>query len=115
MNPNGTMTPEEEIAHLRLELAKKMEKSRGFEDRFTPEDHAHEVVREHRLEPIEAIVPPHSIITEGEKHRLIETLSPRTTDDQVQVLVQVMVDKGIKNALTMAEDLKNPEVEDDFQ
>ena len=114
MNPNSNLTPEEEIQHLREALAKKMEKSRGFEDRFTPEDHASEVIRQYQEEPIEKIIPAHTIMTTGEKHRLLETLSPKSTDEQVEMLAQIMSEKGVKNALSASEDLKNEEVEDDF-
>lgn len=114
MTGNQLLTPEEEIEHLRKELARKMEKSKGFEDHFRPENHAREVVREYHQEPTEVVLPQHAILSQGEKHKLIETLSPRTTDGQVEMLAQVMADRGIKNALTMAEDLKNPEAEDDF-
>src|SRR3989344_7995660 len=108
-------TPEEEIEYLRNQVAEKVERAKGFEDRFTKSDHAHEVVRDYRAAPIDKIVAPASIITAGEKHRLIAWLSPRETDEQVKMLAQVMADKGIKNAFTMAEELNNPEVEDDFE
>ncbi len=113
---NGTQfsTPEEEIEHLRSQLAQKMEKSRGFEDRFTPKDHAHEVVREYQAQSPEKTIAPHTVMTEGQRYQLIETLTPKHTDTQVEMLVHVMADKGIKNALSVAEELKNPEVEDDF-
>lgn len=107
-------TPEEEVVYLRKQLAGKLEKARGFEDRFTKEDHAHEVVREYRQAPPETVIAPVMNVTAGEKHRLIEWLTPRDTDEQVAMLAQVMADKGIKNALTTAEEMNSPELEDDF-
>ena len=38
-------TPEEEIAYLRLQVKDKMERAKGFEDRFTQKDRAFEVVK----------------------------------------------------------------------
>jgi hypothetical protein len=108
-------TPEEEIDHLRSQLAQKMEKSRGFEDRFTPKDHAFEVVREYQTQSVEKTIAPHAVITEGQMHRLLEDLAPKRTDVQVEMLAHIMADKGVKNALSAAEELNNPEVEDDFQ
>ncbi len=108
-------TPEEEVQHLRAQLKEKMERAKGFENRFKDVDHAHEVVREYRAAPIEKVVAPVMQITAGEKHRLIEWLTPRKTDEQVDMLAQVMADKGIKNAIEAASELNNPEVEDDFE
>ncbi len=108
-------TPEEEVEYLRAQVAGKAERAKGFEDRFTKSDHAREVVRDYRQTPIEKVIAPSAVITAGEKHRLIEWLSPRETDEQVKMLSQVMAEKGIKNAFATAEELNNPEVEDDFE
>ena len=108
-------TPEEELAHLRLRLAEKVERAKGFENRFTENDHAREVVREYREMPSEKVIAPQVQLQAGEKHRLLNFLSPKNTDDQVARLFQVMADKGIKNALVMAQELDNVEVEDDFE
>jgi hypothetical protein len=108
-------TPEEEIAFLRSQISAKQEKAKGFEDRFTPEDHAHEVVRDYRETPIEKIVPAAAVLPASEKKRLMDWLEPRETDDQVQMLAQVMADKGVKNAFAMVEQLNNPQVDDDFE
>ena len=108
-------TPEEEVAHLRFKLADKIERAKSFEGRFTKEDHAREVVREYIQTPIEKVVSPQANLESSEKHRLLEWLSPRSTDEQIKMLAQVMADKGIKNALLMASELNSPEIEDDFE
>ncbi len=108
-------TPEEEVAYLREEIQKKTERAKGFETRFTPEDHAREAVREYQQVPLEKVVAPTAQLPVSEKHRLLEWLAPRETDTQVQMLAQVMADKGIKNALAMVEELNNPVVDDDFE
>lgn len=108
-------TPEEEIAFLRAQIGSKMEMSKGFESRFTEKDHAHEVVRDYRQTAPEKVIPSQSLMSPSEKHRIHEWLSPRETDDQVVMLAQVMADKGVKNAIIMAEEMNNPELEDDFE
>lgn len=114
MNPQFS-TPEEEIVFLRSQIVEKMERAKGYENRFTEKDRAHEVVRDYKQEPLEKIIIPTSHLTEGEKHRLLEWLEPKETDAQVLMLSQVMAEKGIKNAFHMAEELNSPEVEDDFE
>lgn len=108
-------TPEEEIAYLRQQVKDRMERAKGFEDRFTEKDNAHEAVRDYRSVPIGRVIKEESHITSGEKHRLLEWLAPRETDEQVRMLSQVMAEKGIKNAFNVAEELNDPEVEDDFE
>lgn len=108
-------TPEEEIAFLRSKIQNKVEQAKGFEDRFTEKDHAHEAVREYRQLPAEKVIAPTAQMSTGERHRLLEWLSPRETDEQVEMLAQVMADKGIKNAFSMAEELNDPQVDDDFE
>ncbi|MFA5132361.1 MAG: hypothetical protein WC444_03485 [Candidatus Paceibacterota bacterium] len=108
-------TPEEEISFLRSQIKDKVEKAKGFEGRFTEKDHAHEVVRDYRELPLEKVVAPIAQVTAGETHRLLEWLTPRDTDAQVQMLSQVMADKGIKNAFVMAEKMNDPQLEDDFE
>lgn len=112
---NEFTTPEEEVAHLREQLKNKMEKAKGFEDRFTPSDHAHEVVSDYREIPLEKVIAPSAQMSAGEKHKLIEWLTPRHTDEQVLMLAQVMAEKGIKNAFDVASELNSPEIEDDFE
>ncbi len=108
-------TPEEEIVFLRSQIKNKVELSKGFEDRFTQVDHAHEVVREYRQQPIEKTVAQVLQMPPSEKQRILEWLAPRETDDQIQMLTQVMAEKGIKNAFVMVEELNDPQVDDDFE
>jgi hypothetical protein len=114
MNQQFT-TPEEEIAFLRQQVQDKMSRAKGFEERFTEKDSAHEVVRDYKTIPVERVIAPHAQMTGGEKHKLLEWLTPKETDEQVRLLSQVMAEKGIKNAFHMAEELNDPEVEDDFE
>jgi hypothetical protein len=115
MNIKAFQTPEEEILHLRTLLEQKKEQSKGFESRFTPEHHAHTVVREYIQTPPEQVIAPAKVITTGERHQLLAWLTPKSTDEQVQSLAQVMADKGVRNALSLAESMGSSEVEDDFQ
>lgn len=108
-------TPEEEVAYLRKQIEKKKEEAKGFETHFKPEDHAHEAVREYRQTPIEQVVPEHQQLTSVEEHKLLDSLSPKDTDEQVLMLSRVLADKGIRNAMAVAEKLDDPHVEDDFE
>jgi hypothetical protein len=92
-----------------------MERAKGYENRFTEKDRAHEVVRDYKETPIEKVIAPEAHLSAGEEHRLLEWLTPKETDAQVRMLSQIMAEKGIKNAFKMAESMNNPEIEDDFE
>ncbi len=113
MNDNSFL--ETEIKSLRQKIEEKTEKTSGFEQYFKKEDHAHDVVREYKQENIEKIIPEEKQISISEKYKLLATLSPKETDEQVDMLAQIMAEKGVKNALQMAGELNNAEVEDDFE
>jgi hypothetical protein len=108
-------TPEEEISFLRSQIQNKVEMAKGFEGRFTQEDHAHEAVREYRQVPAEKVIASAAQMPPSERQRLLEWLVPRETDQQVEMLAQVMAEKGIKNAFSMAEELNDPQLDDDFE
>jgi hypothetical protein len=108
-------TPQEEIEFLRSQISSKVEKAKGFESRFSEKDHATEVVRDYKSTPLDQVVPIQAQVSGGEKHKLLEWLTPKETDEQVRMLSQVMAEKGVKNALSVAEDLNDPQVEDDFE
>lgn len=113
--PSHLTSPEEEIVFLRSQIEKKKQESKGFETHFKEEDHAREALREYRQTPSSEVQPPHTALGSVEEQRLLAWLAPRETDEQVSMLAQVMADKGVKNALHMAEAMNNPEVEDDFE
>lgn len=108
-------SPEEEIQYLRSQINQKMEKAKGFETRFTQKDRAYEVLRDYKDSSPEETISPYTQITAGEEHTLLAWLAPKNTDEQVKMLSQVMAEKGLKNALTVAKALNNPEIEDDFE
>lgn len=108
-------TPEEEIAFLRSQIKEKQEKVGNFEGRFSKKDHANEAVNEYKDTQKDKILTTSYQISDSEKHRLISWLTPRSTDDQINILAQVMAEKGIKNSFSVLENMNNPELEDDFQ
>lgn len=107
-------TPEEEIVYLRSQIEAKKSVAQDYEAYFKPEDHAHEVIREYKAATLEMVseVQP---VSSGETHRLVDWLTPKSTDDQVEGLLAVVGEKGVKNAIAVAGALNDAEVEDDFE
>lgn len=107
-------TPEEELAFLREQIKLKeaqlviegdaLEKQRvaSKELALYAEKPAPEVLHEN------AILPEHDIIHHSLK------LEPETHDTQIDGLLRIVEEHGIRNALSVAAKLKNPHLEDDL-
>lgn len=116
-------SPEEELAFLRAEVAKKEQELthlRGGEI-VANEERAHivsESIRKHADTPAADILAPsyrldnHALGNEAQM--LILKLDSAEHDDAIAHLRTTMETKGIKNALGALEKLDNPHLEDDF-
>jgi len=105
---------EEELAYLReqvrqKEIALEMRNDRTESDRLAKrelaayaEAPAHEVLHE------ATVLPEHDII----RHAL--KLDPEPHDVQIDALLKLVEEHGVKNALSVAAKLKNPHIEDDL-
>jgi hypothetical protein len=115
-------TPEEEVAYLRQQIAEReAQLQQGNYERSGPTA-AHErgneaaaaVTREYQASPAENVLHNDYQTSEQEIRQLGLELEPEEHDWQMAELVKVMQQRGIKNALSVVDQLDNPHVEDDF-
>jgi GTPase SAR1 family protein len=109
-------SPTEELEYLRAQVA---EKERQLAERgHTAEKHAlaYEEIQKYKETPIHSVIPERNQISRSEVDLLVRDLNlPPDKDDAVmEELVGILHEKGIKNALLVAEQLKSPHIEDDF-
>jgi hypothetical protein len=110
-------TPEQEIAYLREEIARKeaelaarnepLERTRIISEQV----HAHRAAAPIVLEPSYRISASEA---EGAASHILSELHLGGSEAAVANLERIMEEKGIKNALTVMEKLKDPHVADDF-
>jgi hypothetical protein len=107
-------SPEEEIAFLRAQIAQKENTltTAGVEARR--EDITSETLRAYQSLPIEKVLHPKAQLSENDHEQFVLRLSPETHDRIMEELLGVLLDKGIKNALSIVESMGNPHVDDDF-
>lgn len=110
-------SPEEELAYLRSEIARKEAELASLKQERPRESVAHDRVLHHRMSTPEALAPEFRITDrEAEAHAqtLNLNLDPAASDETMLELKNVMEQKGIHNAFTILEKLKSPHLEDDF-
>ncbi|HQU07640.1 MAG: hypothetical protein B7X04_02085 [Parcubacteria group bacterium 21-54-25] len=115
-------TPEEELAHLRAQVAAKEQELITLRQvplapeaaRQEREAAAHEAIQTHRQAPQEAVLAPPYRMAASEVHELSLGLDPDNNDDTMTELYSIMETRGIKNSLAVLDKLNNPHITDDF-
>ncbi|TSC64824.1 MAG: Uncharacterized protein G01um101491_144, partial [Parcubacteria group bacterium Gr01-1014_91] len=108
-------TPEEELAYLREQVARKeAELGANAPERVQI---ISETIREHHAAPAEVLAPDYQIseaTKTSETEAILAELNLGGSETAVKSLQRAMEEKGIKNALAIAERLHDPHVSDDF-
>lgn len=105
--------PEEELAHLRKLVA---EREKALEDVGLKKDDlasAREVLAEYKVAPTSVLHQEANLSTD-ETEKIVLKLAPESHDRQINELLVLAKEKGIKNALGVVEKLKNFHITDDF-
>ncbi len=107
-------TPEEELGYLREHIAKK-EKELIDQGHFEHvENVAGNVISEYKKLPVTEVVHKDNLINEKEGEGIVLKLKPESHDTVMEELLGIVITKGIKNALSVAEAMNNPHIDDDF-
>lgn len=106
--------PQEELAFLREQLAKKEAalSSAGLE--VKKETLASNLIENYKKTPVEQVVHPNAQMTKQEQEGIVLALKPEKHDETMAELVQVLMSKGIRNALEMVAKMNSPHIDDDF-
>jgi hypothetical protein len=96
-------TPEEEVAFLRKKL-----------ETLEASGETKSALRSYTHTPAQEILAEHLTISTPHAEGLALSLQPESHDKQIETLLTLVRDRGIKNALTVVSKLDNPHLEDDF-
>jgi len=107
-------SPEEELAYLRERVAEKERELELPKDKIESERIAKREIAEYADVPAAKILHETVIMAEHETVRHVLKLDPEAHDTQLDGLLAIVAERGIKNALSVAARLKNPHLEDDF-
>ncbi len=106
--------PEEELNYLRAKVASH-EKTHEFTGEVVPQE---EIIKEELIEhgnknPAEVLDESYAL-KKHEVENIVLDLSPEVHDAQMGELVNILQEKGVLNALSVIQKMKNPHLEDDF-
>ncbi len=114
--PQQFKNPEEEIAYLRARLMEK--ESGGVTTSPAVSTPTHEEVRrvvtEYAQTPVEQVLAPNHALSNTEVRTITLNLSPRSTDEKISELLAIFLDKGLRNTLSVLQNMQSPSLDDDF-
>ena len=112
-SPEKFKSPHEELEYLRQRVRDKEQELELPPERRESDRIAHREVREYGNVPAATILHENVVMAEHDILHHVLKLEPETHDKQVDGILKIVIDKGIRNALTVAGRLKNPHLEDD--
>ncbi|MBY0110540.1 DUF87 domain-containing protein [Patescibacteria group bacterium] len=105
---------EEELEHLRAQVEAKERELEALKQGSSRAEIIHERIIHHKQTPAEEVLHPEFRMSESEMQDIALNLDPESDDATMLELRGIMETRGIHNALSILEKLKNPHLEDDF-
>jgi hypothetical protein len=107
-------TPEEEISFLRNEIFRKEEALREKKMDFEPHTVVSNEISRYRDILSKQVLDDTLALAKHDIESLALNLTPEKHDKKIHELIQVLEEKGIKNAMSVLSVMKDPHAEDDF-
>ncbi len=107
-------SPEEELSFLRGEVSKKEAELGEKRLNFQKEDVVREQISRYKDKPKEEILSGKMALPREKVQGIVLNLSPESHDKKIEEIVGILQEKGIKNAMTVLSEMKDPHLEDDF-
>ena len=111
--PEKFKSPEEELAYLRERVAEKEAEMETPDNRFEKDRIARREVASYAEMPAANVLHETVVMAEHDILKNVLKLEPETHDKQVDEILRIVQQRGIRNALSVAARMKNPHLEDD--
>jgi len=112
--PQQFKNSDEEIAYLRSKLLERENQMKETGGQLTTPEIIKIEVESYKQIPIEKALAPAHALTDHELGSIVLNLVPRATDEKISELLGIFLDKGLRNTLSVLEQMKNPSLDDDF-
>ncbi|PIR82795.1 hypothetical protein COU20_00505 [Candidatus Kaiserbacteria bacterium CG10_big_fil_rev_8_21_14_0_10_59_10] len=107
-------TPEEELAYLRERVREQEEALELSGERFERDRIAKREVRSYADTPAAEVLHEETVMPEHDSIRAALNLEPEAHDRQIDALLEIVRERGIRNALSVVAKMKNVHLEDDL-
>ena len=107
-------SPQEELTRLRQAALTRIEQSKEQGQEVAPHEAAKEQVKQYAQTAPTEVLHPDYALKPGQAEAITLELAPEEHDKQIEQLLGVMEEKGIRNVMTVAEKMNNPHLLDDF-
>ncbi len=112
--PEKFRTPEEELAYLREQVKLKEAQLQGEGSALERDRIARREIQEYAEKAPAEVLHETAIVAEHDIIHSVLKLEPETHDLQIDALLRMVQEHGIRNALSAAAKFKSPHLEDDF-
>lgn len=110
----GFKNPQEELEYLRAQVLEKERQLEAQGHASEREATIYNELRTYRETPAHEVLHEDHQLAHSEVQAIVLDLPPDDDDAAIQELLHVVEEKGVKNALTVADALGSPHLEDDF-
>ena len=107
-------TPEEELNYLRAKVSSHEQALANKGEDISREEIIKKEIIAHSDRKPEEILDKNYALKRQEVEGIVLDLSPEAHDEKMGELVNILQDKGVLNALSVVDKLKDPHIEDDF-
>ena len=112
--PQKFRTAQEEIAYLKDRIAEKEKELDVPASDFERARVAKREIQQYAETPAPAVLHETVIVAEHDAMRTALQLEPEEHDSQIDALLKIVAEKGIRNALSVAAKMDSPHIEDDL-
>lgn len=107
-------SPEAEIAFLREQIANKEQELREKKVSFNTDEVVKEQINKYKDALPQDVLAETVALSKVDVESIVLNLEPEQHDKKIEELVSIMTAKGVKNAMSVLNDMKDPHLEDDF-
>ncbi|MFA5842002.1 MAG: DUF87 domain-containing protein, partial [Candidatus Paceibacterota bacterium] len=107
-------SPKEEIDFLREKLQSKEKEMADSGARAGEAEPTREVVRDYASQKPADVLSPGYAMSESKAEQIVLALKPEAHDKKMEELLGILLEHGVKNALSIVEKLGSPHIDDDF-
>jgi len=107
-------TPEEELQFLRAHVARREAELHGSGEAKAEHKAAEDILLAYKKVPSAETLHSTQVMGKEEADKIVLDLKPEAHDKTMEELLGIVLARGIKNALSVAEKMGNPHIDDDF-